>query len=157
MSDLIVLAFANEADALKIRDKIFELKQERLVQLIDAVSVVKRPNGKLKVKHEIKLADSSAENQGLLLDFAFWMFYQQIATSPATNAPSEREGYMGVDDKFVKEISRTIELSDAVLFLLATQFSEDRAIGPLQDVDTTLLKTSLSKEDEAVLMAVFGR
>jgi uncharacterized membrane protein len=160
MSDLIVLAFANEADAIKMRDKLFELKQEQLIQLADAVFAVRKPDGKIKVKQEVRLAgnsEASGASQGLLLDFVFWMSWQEIAVSAAANAPNDLRGYIGLDDKFVKEVNRIMEQGHAVLFLLATKFSEDKVLDQLQEVNATILKRSLSKEDEAVLKEVFGR
>ncbi|HXV43448.1 MAG TPA: DUF1269 domain-containing protein [Anaerolineae bacterium] len=157
MTDLIVLAFANEADAIRMRDKLFELKQEqRLNPLADAVFVVRKPAGKMTVKHEVRLVGTSAY-QGLLLDFVFWMFYQEMAASAVANTPNNPQGYIGLDDKFVMEISRVMELSHGALFLLADKFSEDKVKDLLQDFNGTILRKSLSKEDEAMLMAVFGR
>jgi uncharacterized membrane protein len=160
MSDLIVLAFANEADAIKMRDKLFELKQEQLIQLADAVFAVRKPDGKIKVKQEVRLAgnsEASGASQGLLLDFVFWMSWQEIAVSAAANAPNDLRGYIGLDDKFVKEVNRIMEQGHAVLFLLATKFSEDKVLDQLQEVNATILKRSLSKEDEAILKETFGR
>jgi uncharacterized membrane protein len=155
MRDLIVLAFANEADTLKMRDKLFELKQERLIQLADAVFVVRRPDGKMKIERQLRLVDSG-EGQGLLLDFVYWISWQEIATSAVTTGSNNLQDYIGLDDKFVKEISRTLKQCHAALFLLAATFSEDKVMDQLQDFDGTLLKKSLSKEDETTLKAVFG-
>jgi uncharacterized membrane protein len=85
------------------------------------------------------------------------MSWQEIAVSAAANAPNDLRGYIGLDDKFVKEVNRIMEQGHAVLFLLATKFSEDKVLDQLQEVNATILKRSLSKEDEAVLKEVFGR
>ena len=156
MSDLVVLAFANEVDAIKMRSKLFELNQERLIQLIDAVFVVRKPDGKMIVKHEGRLADTSTY-QGLLLAFIYWMFYQEIAASGTLGAPNNLQGYIGVDVKFVSDIRRILKPGYAALFLLAAKFSKYKVMDHVQDLNATLLKTSLSKTDEALLMAVFGR
>jgi uncharacterized membrane protein len=157
VTDLIVLAFANEANATKMRGKLLELKEEgRLIELADAVFVVRKPAGKMTVKREVRLVGSNA-SQGLLLDFVFWMFYQEMAASAATNTSTNLQGYIGLDDKFVKEISRIMERCQGALFLLTAKFSENRVMDQLQDFNATILKKSLSKEDEATLMAVFGR
>jgi uncharacterized membrane protein len=155
MRDLVVLAFANDADALKTCDKLLELKQERLLQLADAVFVSRKPDGKTKVKQVARLA--GGENQGLLLDFVFWLSWQEMATSTAPGTQDDLPGYIGVDKKFIKEVLQTIKPGRAACFLLATNFAEDKVTGQLQDVTVTLLKTSLSKENEATLKAVFGR
>jgi uncharacterized membrane protein len=156
MTDLLVLAFADEADAIKMRDALFELKAQQLIRLTDAVSVTRKPTGKMTVKHEVKLVDSAA-NQGLLLDFVFWMFYQEMAASAATKTPDELQSYMGMDEKLVKEISKVMESCHGALFLLADKLHENSIEEKLQDFEATLLKRPLSKEDEVVMMAVFGR
>src|SRR5262245_16061124 len=123
MSELIVLAFADEADATKMRDKLLKLK--KVIRLIDAVFVVRKQEGKMIVKHEAKLASKSEANdiyQGLLLGFSYWMSWQEIAASTSNPLRS----YIGLDDRFVKEACRIMEISRAVLFLLVADSPENK-------------------------------
>jgi uncharacterized membrane protein len=152
MTDLIVLASANERDAAKIRDKLFEWKKQRLLQSADAALVLKRPDGKIQVQHDDRLVDSSA-SQGILLNFVLWMSWQEMIANPLNNLWG---GNIGVDDQFVQDISRIMKPNQLVLFLLVANFPEDKLRGQLQKLNVTILKRSLSQKDEALLKETFG-
>ena len=159
MTDLIVLASANEGDAIKIRDKLAELKQEQLIQVADAASAVRKRDGKIKVQNEVRLIESGADgspNQAMLLNFVLWLSWQEIIAGAEANPVRNLRNYIGVDDNFIKEVSKIMEPSHLVLFLLAPRFSESKVMGRLQDLNLTFLKRSLSEQDEATLKETFG-
>jgi len=60
MSELIVLAFDNEEGALQTRDKLLDIRKRRMLQLADAAVVVRRQDGKVKVKQLTDLVGSGA-------------------------------------------------------------------------------------------------
>src|SRR3954467_7150250 len=49
MSDLVFISFPTEEKAEEVRQKLLELQKEYLIELEDAVVVVKMPEGKLKL------------------------------------------------------------------------------------------------------------
>lgn len=49
MSDLVFIAFPTEARAEEVRQKILGMQREYLIELEDAVVVVKTPEGKIKL------------------------------------------------------------------------------------------------------------
>src|SRR5262245_15784119 len=155
MTDLIVLASANAGNTVKIRDKLLELKEEQLIQVADAASAVKKTDGKIKVQHEVRLIESSP-NQGMLLNFVLWLSWQELTAGATSNAGRSLRDYIGVDDKFVKEVNKLMELSQLVLLLLAARFPEGKVMDQLQDFEVTCLKRSLSEQDEAILNETFG-
>jgi uncharacterized membrane protein len=63
---------------------------------------------------------------------------------------------IGVDDKFIKEVGGTIQPGHSALFLLIREATPDRLLEELKPYKGTVLKTSLSKENEAALKAAFG-
>ncbi len=157
MSDLIVLAFPNEADVLKLRDKLLEWQQQHLIQLTDAAFAVRGLDGKMNMKQVGRLV-ADGDSQGLLIGFVFWMSWLGLTGSAAANAPSKVLGYIGVADKFITEVSRIIISGHSVLLLLVTNVTEAKVMDQLQNFNNaTVLKTSLSKEDEALLKEAFGR
>ena len=60
MSELVVVAFDNETGAAEMRDALVELQKQGLVTLDDAAVVVRRPDGKAKVKQAVNLVGSGA-------------------------------------------------------------------------------------------------
>lgn len=69
MSNLFVVAHDDLATANKVRDKLFELSEEHLVELEDAVVVERRDDGRIKPHQAVaaaqaKTAESQAKTTG---------------------------------------------------------------------------------------------
>ena len=159
MSDLIVLAFDNEKGAFQMRDKLFQLQKQHLIQLADAAVVVRKPDGKVKVKQAVSLVGAGALGGafwGMLIGIIFWMPWLGMAIGAATGALSGKFSDIGVDDSFIKEVGATIEPGNSALFLLVVSATEDKVLDELKDYNATVLKTSLSNEGEAKLREAFG-
>ena len=159
MSDLIVLAFDNEKGAFQMRDKLFQLQKQQLIQLADAAVVVRKPDGKVKVKQAVSLVGAGSLGGafwGMLIGIIFWMPWLGMAIGAATGALSGKFTDIGVDDSFIKEVGATIEPGNSALFLLVASATEDKVLDELKDYNATVLKTSLSNEGEAKLREAFG-
>ena len=159
MSDLIVLAFDNEKGAFQMRDKLFQLQKQQLIQLADAAVVVRKPDGKVKVKQAVSLVGAGALGGafwGMLIGIIFWMPWLGMAIGAASGALSGKFTDIGVDDSFIKEVGATIEPGNSALFLLVASATEDKVLDELKDYNATVLKTSLSNEGEAKLREAFG-
>ena len=93
MSDLIVLAFDSEDGALQLRDKLLSLQKKMLIQLEDAAVVVRRQDGKVKVKQLHSLVGAGALGGafwGMLIGLIFWMPWLGLAVGAAGVACSGR-------------------------------------------------------------------
>lgn len=159
MSDLIVLAFDNEKGAFQMRDKLFQLQKQHLIQLADAAVVVRKPDGKVKVKQAVSLVGAGSLGGafwGMLIGIIFWMPWLGMAIGAVSGALSGKFSDIGVDDRFIKEVGATIEPGNSALFLLVVSATEDKVLDELKDYNATVLKTSLSKEGEAKLREAFG-
>ena len=60
MSELIVFAFDTETGASEMRDALGRLQKEHLISLEDAAVVVRREDGKVKVKQAVSLVGAGA-------------------------------------------------------------------------------------------------
>ena len=60
MSDLIVLAFDSEGGAVQVRDKLVAMQKQHIIELADAAVVVRRQDGKVKVKQAVSLVGAGA-------------------------------------------------------------------------------------------------
>ena len=58
MSEMIVFAFKDATGAEQMRDKLGRLQKEQLITLSDAAVVVRKPDGKVKVKQSPLLGDN---------------------------------------------------------------------------------------------------
>ena len=159
MSDLIVLAFKNETGASEMRDKLNQLQKQHLITLDDAAVVIRKPDGKVKVKQAVSLVGAGALGGafwGMLIGVIFLMPWLGLAIGAASGALGGAFSDIGVNDDFIKEVGKTIKPGHSALFLLVRDVQEDKVLEDLKGFDATLLQTSLSKEDDAKLREVFG-
>lgn len=159
MAQLVVFAFKDEAGAEQMREALVGLQKQHLIQLADAAVVVRKPDGKVKVKQAVSLVGAGALGGafwGMLIGLLFWMPWLGLAVGAAAGALGGALSDYGVDDKFIKEVGSTIEPGHSALFLLVQEWTEDKVMEELTKFDAQVLQTSLSKEDEAKLRATFG-
>jgi uncharacterized membrane protein len=159
MASLVVFAFKNESGAEQMRDKLVSLQKLHLINLADAAVVVRKPDGKVKVKQAVSLVGAGALGGafwGMLIGLLFWMPWLGLAIGAATGALGGAISDYGVDDKFIKEVGEKIEPGHSALFLLVESWTEDKVMDEIAGFDAEVLQTSLSKEDEAKLRAAFG-
>jgi DNA-binding beta-propeller fold protein YncE len=64
---------------------------------------------------------------------------------------------IGIDDNFIREIGNTIELGTSALFVLVRKSTPDKVLEDLSKFEGKVLRTSLSKEDEAKLQAALTK
>jgi uncharacterized membrane protein len=159
MSQLVVFAFKEETGAEQMRDALTRLQKEYLIKLSDAAVVVRKQDGKVKVKQAVSLVGAGALGGafwGMLIGLLFWAPWLGLAIGAVAGALGGSLSDYGVDDKFIKEVGNTIEPGHSALFLLVEDWTEDRVMEELTKFDAQVLQTSLSKEDEAKLRAAFG-
>jgi uncharacterized membrane protein len=159
MSEMIVFAFKSETGAEEMRDALIRMQKEMLIKLDDAAVVVRKKDGKVKVKQAVSLVGAGALGGsfwGLLIGLLFWVPWVGLAIGAATGAVSGALTDIGIDNGFIKEVGSTIEPGHSALFLLVREMKEDRVLGYLTQFGATVLRTSLSTEDEAKLRAAFG-
>jgi len=159
MSTLVVLAFKDETGAEQMRDKLQELQKQQLISLSDAAVVVRKQDGKVKVKQAVSLVGAGALGGafwGMLIGLLFWMPWLGLAVGAAAGALGGALSDVGVDDKFIKEVGETIQPGQSALFLLIESWTEDKVMDQIKDFGAEVIQTSLSKEDEAKLKAAFG-
>ena len=159
MSDLIVLAFDNEDGALQMRDKLVDLQKQHLITLEDAAVVIRRQDGKVKVKQAVSLVGAGALGGafwGMLIGIIFWMPWLGLAMGALGGALGGKFSDVGVDDNFIKEVGNTIEPGHSALFLLVVKATGDKVLDELEGTKATVLKTSLSNEAEAKLRDHFA-
>lgn len=159
MSELIVFTFKNETGAEEMRDALVKMQKQHLITLEDAAVVVRKQDGKVKVKQAVSLVGAGALGGsfwGLLIGLLFWAPWLGLAIGAATGALAGGLSDTGVDDKFIKEVGNAIEPGNSALFLLVVEATADKVLDGLKDFDAEVYQTSLSKEDEAKLRETFA-
>lgn len=159
MSELIVLAFKTETGAQDMASEIQKLQKQHLITLEDAAIVVRKGDGKPKVKQATSLVGAGALGGafwGMLIGMLFFMPWLGMAVGAVTGAISGKFADIGIDDNFIKEVSNSIEPGHSALFLLVAEATTDKVMESLKGFDATVLKTSLSKEQDARLREFFS-
>lgn len=159
MAELIVLDFDTKQAAFDVRDKLIDMQKQHLVQLADAAIVVRKDDGKVKVRQLYNLAGSGALGGafwGLLIGLIFWMPFLGAAFGAAVGGLSGALTDYGVNDDFIREVGNTIQPGHSALFLLMVDVTIDRVIDEIKQYNPTVIRSNLSKEQEVKLREAFG-
>ncbi|MEX2493873.1 MAG: DUF1269 domain-containing protein [Nitrospirales bacterium] len=169
MSELIVVAFDTETQAEETRKLLFELQDQYLVELEDAVTVIKNHEGKISINQIYNLPLSGAAGGtvyggiwGLLIGVLFFNPILGWAVGSFSGATiGGVSGWLtdiGIDDDFIKQLGETIKPKSSALFLLLRKVTQDKVLQVLRQhqIKGTVLRTSLSTDDENVLQEILN-
>ncbi len=159
MSDLVVVAFDDETTAFDVRDKLAQMQTARLVGLEDVVVVVRREDGKVKVKQAVNLAGVGALSGsfwGLLIGTLFWMPWLGLAVGAVSGALGGAVRDYGIDDQFIKQVGETIQPGHSAIFMLIYDSTPDKFLKEISEFKGAVIQTSLTEEDEKQLREAFG-
>ncbi|MGF1561901.1 MAG: DUF1269 domain-containing protein [Geminicoccaceae bacterium] len=154
MSDLIVIGFDSQESAENVRQKMVDMQKSYLVDLEDAVVAVKQEDGKIKLNQMHNLATVGALSGsfwGLLIGLIFLNPLLGAAAGAAAGGISGALSDIGINDDFMREVSEVLQPGSAALFVLTRKVTGDKMLAELEGVGGTVLRTSLSNEDEAKL------
>jgi len=159
MSELIVFAFDSTDGANNMIEGVKQLQKQQLITLSDAAIVVRKDDGKPKVKQLNNLVGAGALGGafwGMLIGILFFAPWLGLAIGAVSGAVAGKFSDIGIDDDFIKQVGATIQPGHSALFLLVTEATPDKAIDALKHYHPTVLRTSLSEEDEAKLKEAFS-
>ena len=161
MSTLIVVGYKDIHKAEEVRLQLWKLQRDYLLDLEDAVVVVKDIKGKVKLHQAVNLTSAGAMNGGFwgaLIGLIFLNPLLGLAVGASAGAVSGALTDVGIDDNFMKELGATMTPGSSSLFVLLRNPSAapDKVLEELKGTGGTILKTSLSHEDEAKLQAALN-
>jgi uncharacterized membrane protein len=158
MNDLLVIAFPSEAKAEGVRQKLFQMQKEYLIEMGDAVVAVKDAEGHVKLNqlfNTTAIGGVSGMFWGALIGMIFMMPLAGAALGAASGAVSGALTDFGIDDKFMKEVAEVIPPGGAALFVLVRKMTADKVLEGLQGAGGTVLRTSFDKTmDQAIRAAL---
>ena len=151
MSTLVVVAYPSLYKAEEVRLQLLKMQKEYLVDLEDAAIAVKEENGKVKLRQLFNLTATGAVGGGfwgLLLGLLFLNPLLGVAIGAGAGAVSGALGDVGVNDNFMKSLGEQLQPGHSMLFILFRSITFDKALEELRGTGGTIMKTSLSHEDE---------
>lgn len=158
MSDLIVVAFNDEATAFEMRAELVKLQKEYLVEMEDVVVVTRSADDKVQLHQAANLAALGAVSGGFWGMFIGLLFLNPLlgaAVGAGAGALSGSYTDIGVNDDFMRDLGKTLTPGSAAVFVLLRKFTADKVIERLGAFHAKgrVLQTSLTRDTEASLRA----
>jgi uncharacterized membrane protein len=159
MSTLVVIGYNDQLKAEEVRHKLWKMQKEYLIDLEDAVVAVKDDNGKVKLRQAYDLTTAGAFSGGFwgtLIGLIFLNPLLGFAVGATAGAVSGALTDVGIDDNFMKELAAAMTPGSSTLFVLVRKSTPDKVLEELKGSGGTVLKTSLSHDDETKLQAALN-
>jgi uncharacterized membrane protein len=161
MSTLVVVGYQDMHKAEEVRLQLWKLQRDYLLDLEDAVVVIKNEKGKVKLHQAFNLTSAGAVSGGFwgaLIGLMFLNPLLGMAVGASAGAVSGALTDLGIDDNFMKELGASMTPGSSALFVLlrAASAAPDKVLEELKGTGGSILKTSLSHEDEARIQAALN-
>lgn len=167
MPDLVILDFDGLGTADAMLTRLRALKKQELIDLFDAVVVVRPEDGDIQIKQSVNLtalgASSGLSTGALVGALAGLLVLNPLAglalggiAGAAVGALGGRLSDFGINDEFIAELGKTISPGSSALFLLVAKATPDKVIAATREFKPRILKTSLSGEQEERLRAALA-
>jgi uncharacterized membrane protein len=160
MSDLVAIVYPSEAKAEEVRQRLFDLRKQYLIEFSDAVIAVKTDAGPVKLNQLVNTTAAGAASGsfwGLLIGVLFLNPLIGVALGAASGALSGLLTDYGINDAFMKELAASLKPGDAALFVLIQNMTADKVLKEIQGAGGTVLKTSLDDTKEKVLREALAK
>jgi len=159
MPSLVVIGYETEVKAEEVRLALLKLQREYLIDLADAVVVVREQGGGVKLRQMHNLTTAGAVSGGFwgtLIGMLFLTPLFGLAVGAAAGAISGALTDLGINDDFMKQLAQTLKPGTAALCVLVRKATPDKVLEEIKGFGGTVIKTSLSHEDEAKLQAALS-
>jgi len=158
MSNLIVLTFDDPDEAEKVRETIRSGQKHDLIKLDDSAIVVKDEDGQVHIKNEmdrgVKVGIAGGGLLGLWIGFMFGGPIGALLLGAAGGALVGASTDMGLQKKFVKEVSEAIKPNSSALFLIVRDSNPNAAVAALKPYKGEVYYTSLDPEAEETIRRI---
>jgi uncharacterized membrane protein len=159
MPTLVVIGYESEIKAEEVRLALLKLQREYLIDLGDAVVAVREEDGTVKLRQLVNLTATGALGGGFwgtLIGVLFMNPLFGLAAGAAAGALSGALSDVGIDDKFLKHLAQTLKPGTAALCVLVRRATPDKVLEEIKGFGGTVIKTSLSHDDEVKLQAALS-
>lgn len=153
MSDLIVIAFDDEATGFDMRTELVKMQKEYLIELEDAVVVTRPTADDIQLHQAVNLTAAGAMGGGFWGALVGLLFLNPLvgaAVGAGAGAIAGRFTDIGINDDFMREISHALQPGGSAVFVLVRKMTGDKVLERLESFHKRgrVLQTSLSKTDE---------
>jgi uncharacterized membrane protein len=154
VSELIVIGYDSPATATSAYNQVMELNKDFVVTLSGLAIVTVDAEGKSHVETPQKIVGVSAASGalwGMLIGLLFFVPGVGLLLGGAMGALFGKLGKSGVNEQFRAQVQDMLKPGAAAVVVMASKITEDKFAEAMGPFGGTLLKTSLSEEDEKEL------
>jgi uncharacterized membrane protein len=154
MADLIAIGYPDETTAAAAADEARRLAKDLIIQP-DAIAVIVRDKeGSYHVQtthHAVGTGATWGMFWGFLFGLLFFIPVFGMAIGAGMGALMGKFAKSNIDKEFRDQVRDMVQPGTSALFLMLEKATPDKAVEAMSKYGGTVLKTSLSKEDEKEL------
>jgi uncharacterized membrane protein len=154
MATLIAIGYPDEATATAAADEARRLAQDLIIQP-DAIAVIVRDeDGSYHVQtthHAVGAGATWGMFWGFLFGLLFFIPVFGMAIGAGMGALMGKFAKTSIDKQFQEQVRGMLQPGTSALFLMVEKVTPDKAVEAMSKYGGTVLKTSLSKDDEKEL------
>jgi len=147
LSDL----FPSEEKAEGVREILLAMQKEYLVELEDAVVAIKDEGGRIKLNQLFQPAARATAPRMFWGPLVELLFMMPRAGAAASGALRGWFAELGINDEFIRQVSRTLQSGNAALFLLIRKMTTDKVLAALRGAGGTIMRSSFDETQEEAL------
>jgi uncharacterized membrane protein len=154
MSDLIAIGYDDTTTALKALDEVAVLANDLVIQPDAVAAIVRGEDGKFRTitnQHEVGAGATWGMFWGLLFGILFFVPIFGMAMGAAFGALGGKLAKDSISKDFQDQVRAALQPGTSALFMVVEQMTTDKALDGLSQFGGNVIKTSLSKEDEAAI------
>jgi uncharacterized membrane protein len=161
--ELIVAAFDDENEAEGVVKDLRRMDREGVIQLLNAAVLVKKANGKLKMRETQDVGGGRGAIFGAVTGALIGLIggppgaVVGAVAGAATGGVAASQIDMGFSDKMLKKLQESLTPGSSAVLALVQHEWVDRVIAELEELDAALFRQSLKEEVTAQLAAQKGR
>ena len=154
MADLIAIGYPDETTATAAADEAYRLAQDLIIEP-DAIAVIVRDKEGTYHVHTNHHAVGAGATWGMFWGFLFGLLFFipvfGLAIGAGLGALMGKFTKTSIDKAFQEQVRGMVQPGTSALFLMLEKVTPDKAVEGLSRYGGTVLKTSLSKDDEKEL------
>ncbi|MFD5558405.1 MULTISPECIES: DUF1269 domain-containing protein [unclassified Streptomyces] len=159
MSELIVIGYEDPTVAHQAYERVQTLQKDFVVDLAGLAVVTVDQEGKNHVETPSKIVGVSAASGalwGMIFGLLFLVPGFGLLAGAAFGGLFGKLSKSGINDEFRGQVQSLLTPGSAAVVIMAAKITEDKFADAMQPFGGTLLKTSLSTEDEKELAEHLG-
>lgn len=151
-----MIGYPDEKTAGDVLEKLQEAENEFLVDMADAAVIVRSPQGKLKISTTDNLVAGATLGGmfwGMLIGLLFLVPVAGLAVGALVGAAGGGLTRLGIKEDFKKQVADLVKPGTSAIMAIIRKMTPDRVIDEIKPYGGTVLRTSLSHEEETKLIA----